>query len=207
MKKVIKYVIIVVVVAVLAFGGYMAYNKFVLNKDNGLTIADTENVVSEVKAISKFTTQCFYEEITLVQKKRSQIANNKVGSAISNFFGKAAEKFTTDEICIVANGKVRAGYDFTKLGDDDVLVNGDTLSVKLPPIEIFETVVNPSDFDIFLSDGTWSHAEVTALQNKAKDRIVADAKKAGILSKAEESGKKQLESLFRSFGFKEVILD
>ena len=42
---------------------------------------------------------------------------------------------------------------------------------------------------------------------KAKKRIVKDAKKDGILEKATESGKKQLTELFKAFGFKEVSVD
>lgn len=207
MKYIIKLVVALVVVAVAA-GAFLYFNPSMnpfaglFGKD--LTIDKTANVVTEVKKISKFTTACFYEEVTLVEKKANDMVDNAAGQYVASLFGK--QNLVEDEICIIANGKVRAGYDFEKLSDDAIKVSGDTLEVKLPEVEIFDIVVNPSNFDVYVNDGTWTHEQVTEVQGKAKAKIEDDAKKAGIIEKAKTSGEEQLVNLFKTFGFGTVVL-
>lgn len=207
MKYIIKLVVALVVVAVAA-GAFLYFNPS-MNPFAGLfgkelTIDKTANVVTEVKKISKFTTACFYEEVTLVEKKANDMVDNAAGQYVASLFGK--QNLVEDEICIIANGKVRAGYDFEKLSDDAIKVSGDTLEVKLPEVEIFDIVVNPSNFDVYVNDGNWTHEQVTEVQGKAKAKIEDDAKKAGIIEKAKTSGEEQLVNLFKTFGFETVVL-
>ena len=49
------------------------------------------------------------------------------------------------------------------------------MDVNLPAPEIFEIIVNPSNYDVFVEDGKWSHDEITAVVMEAKDKIQADA--------------------------------
>lgn len=200
MKKVKIIVTIVVILLVLAGGAFAAY-KFGLfpQKDTELKIDKTANVVTEIKKISEFTTACFYEEIVLQESKASDNVTNK----IAGFFGKK-EAICSDEIVIIANGKVRAGFNLKNLKDEDIVVKDSVLSINLPKAEIFDVIVNPSDFDVYIEDGTWSQDQVTKIENKAIERIKADAVKDGIMKKAEESGIKKLTEIFKTFGFSEV---
>ena len=200
MKKVKIIVTIVVILLVLAGGAFAAY-KFGLfdSKGEELKIDKTANVVTEIKKISEFTSACFYEEIILTEKKASDNVTNKV----TGFFGKK-EAVCKDEIVIIANGKVRAGFNLQNLKDENIVVKGDTLSINLPKVEIFDVIVNPSDFDIYIEEGKWSQDQVTKIENKAIERVKADAVKDGIMKKAEESGIKKLTEIFKTFGFSEV---
>ena len=208
-----KVIFSLIITLVILLGGVFVADKmglisvldmFGLNDE--LKIDQTENVVTEIKNISKFTTANYYEELTLTKKKANSIVDTKTTSKIFSFIGINVKKMVQDEICIIVNGKVRAGYDMSALTDDAISISNDTLSVKLPEIQIFDAIINPTDVDIFVEDGQWSHDEVTSIKQEARERIIADAEKAGIMKKAEESGKKQLTNMFKSFGFKEVIL-
>lgn len=206
-KYIIKlsiFVVILVAAACVVFYFNPSLNPFAGLFGKELTIDKTANVVTEVKKISKFTTACYYEEVTLVEKKANEVTDNVAGNYLASLMGK--KSLVEDEICIIANGKVRAGYNFDKLADDAIKVTGDTLEVALPPVEIFDIVVNPSNFDIYVNDGNWSHDQVTKIQEKAKAKIEDDAKKAGIMEKAKDSGEEQLVNLFKTFGFGTVIL-
>lgn len=207
MKYIIKLVVLLVFVAVAA-GAFLYFNPS-MNPFAGLfgkelKIEKTANVITEVKKISKFTTACYYEEVALAEKKANDMVDNAAGKYVASLFGK--QNLVEDELCIIANGKVRAGYDFEKLSDDAIKVSGDTLEVKLPEVEIFDIVVNPSNFDVYVNDGTWTHEQVTEVQGKAKAKIEDDAKKAGIIEKAKTSGEEQLVNLFKTFGFGTVVL-
>lgn len=108
------------------------------------------------------------------------------------------------KIVFTVTTKVRAGYDLSKISEKDLVVSGDTLKVKLPQVEIFDIIVNPSDWKIFYREGDWEDEEIRAIQSKSKDAIREDAIAYGLLEKAESSGKKEIISLFKTFGFSEV---
>lgn len=129
--------------------------------------------------------------------------NNAVGDKIANLLGKN-EGLSKDELVIVASGKVRAGFHLNNLDENHIFVSGDTLTVDLPKAEIFDVIVNPSDFDIYIEDGKWSHEQVTKLEEKAVGQIKEDAEKDGILDKATRSGVKKLTDMFKTFGFSVV---
>lgn len=110
-------------------------------------------------------------------------------------------------IVFIVKTKVRAGFDLSKIGEKDLRVKGDTLSVKLPEAEIFEIIVNPSDWEIYHREGDWEDAEIRAIQSKAKESILEDAIAYGLLEKAESCGRDELISLFKTFGFSRVIVE
>jgi len=202
MNKVIKSIIgIVIGVAILAAAAFALLKAGIIDlKGNKLGIDATANVVTEIKKISEFTSACFYEEIVLQEKKTSNIADNAVGNKIAGLIGKTGG-LVNDELVIVASGKVRAGFHLNNLDENHVVIKGDTLCVDLPNAEIFDVIVNPSDFDIYIEDGTWDHETVTKVEDKAIGQIKADAEKEGILDKATKSGVKKLSEMFKSFGF------
>ena len=202
MKKTIKIILILIaILAVLAAAAFFAMKKGLLDfKGDELKIDDTPTVVTEIKKISEFTSACFYEEIILQEKKTRKVVDNSVGEKIAGLFGKK-EGLITDEIVIIANGKVRAGFNLKNLADGDIRINGDTLTVNLPEAEIFDVIVNPSNFDIYIEDGTWDEEKVTEIKNKAVSKIKEDALTNGILVKATNSGVKKLSEMFKTFGF------
>ncbi|MBR4689952.1 MAG: DUF4230 domain-containing protein [Bacteroidales bacterium] len=176
---------------VLALGvGVAVFLSFKDESGSELKIDNTANIVTGIKKISEFNVITFYEELVLKEKKDTQV-----------FFEQVS---TTNEIVIIAKGSVRVGFDLSKVKESDIVVMGDTLTVIVPSVEIFDIIVNPSDFEIFFEDGSWSHEEVTKIESNAKSRLKEDAINNNILNKANEIGIEKLVSFFRSFGFKIV---
>jgi hypothetical protein len=64
--------------------------------------------------------------------------------------------------------------------------------------------MNPSDYEVFVEDGKWSHEEITTMQTNAQKDVLVDAVNFGILKKADEVGKVRIEELFKTFGFNVV---
>ena len=202
MNKVLKSIIgIIIGVAILAAAAFALMKAGIIDlKGSKLGIDATANVVTEMKKISEFTSACFYEEIVLQEKKTKDIADNAVGNKIAGLMGKKGG-LVNDELVIVASGKVRAGFRLNNLDANHVSIIGDTLTVDLPKAEIFDVIVNPSGFDIYIEDGTWDHEQVTTVENKAVGQIKTDAERDGILDKATKSGVKKLTEMFKTFGF------
>lgn len=172
----------------------------------GLQIDDTENIVTEIRSMARLTTACYYSEITLVKRKANPNVDNTVGKLIASAIGKKGP-LMSDELCLVLKGKVRAGYDLSLLSTQALRREGDTLHLRLPQPQVFEVVANPTDCEVFVSEGTWTHEEMRAIQSEAKGRMEAAAREAGILKKARRSGEEQLMALLRSFGFQHVVLE
>lgn len=197
-KNIIRLITVLIIVGA---GAFVAY-KMGWFKDNELKIDKTANVVEKIKKIGEFTSACYYEELVVKQSKKSDF--NESG------FGKLAKAITDedvmDEIVIIANGKVRAGFDLTKLKDGDIQVQGDTLSLTLPETEIFDVIINPSGYEIYVEDGKWSHEEVTTLVTNARKELEQNAVAYQLEKKAEEIGITKLKTLFSTFGFNMIFI-
>ena len=203
LKSLMGKIATLVLVAGLLVGGWcyiqsFGFNLFGLSFGGELKIDNTANVVEKIKAISEFTTACYYEEAVL---KDSKVEKNESG-----FLG-LVDTETSKELVIIAKGKVRAGFDLSKVTEDKINIKNDTIGITLPEPEIFDVIINPSDYEMYIEEGKWSHEEVTALQTNYRAQLLAKANDAGILNKAKEAGKKRLESLFMTFGFSVVELN
>lgn len=198
LKSLMTPILIVVAVIVVGGGLFAGFKLDWFHKD--LSIDKTANVVEEVKKIGQFTTACYYEEVPLRDIRIDTVER-------SGFLGIGAGKsYNENEIVLVGKGRVRAGFDLSKVQEGDMKVHGDTIELALPPVELFDIIMNPSDFTTEYEKGTWSHELTKPLKERAKVNLGNNALDYGILKKAEESGLKRLESLFQTFGFNTVLL-
>ena len=206
MRSVRVILVCVTILVVAAVGLYVA------DKYAGLSIFDnlfgkgmqyekTANVITEIRNISEFTSACYYEELVMAEVKDSENTTNKVVKML----GRGA--VSKDEICLIMDGKVRAGFDLSKVTDNAIAISGDTLTMTLPKPEIFDVIVNPSNCEVYVEEGKWSHEQVTAIQASARVRIQDDAIGYGILEQADKIGRERLADLFNTFGFNTVILN
>lgn len=219
MKKILSFIVIAAVLAAGFYASYKYGHIFDFFKREPLSIEKTANVVEEIKKIGEFTTACYYEEMAL---QDSYVDKTQVmGRDADKLAGKALRKVGLDswaskadnvstvvnsdnEILLIGKGYVRAGFNLAKVQESDLNVHGDTLDITLPPTEVFDIIMNPSDFTTEYEKGTWSHELTKPIKERAKATLEQNAIEGGILAKAEENGKKQLEAIFTAFGFKQV---
>lgn len=200
-NNIIRYIPVLAIIVLVLVAAALLWLKL-KPKDEGLKIDETANVVTEIRKIAQFTSACYYEDVILKDKK----ANESLGGKVVNSFSKKDKPILEDEIVIVASGNVRAGFDLSKLSEKNIVIRDSVLEVTLPKAEIFEVIVNPSGFDVYVEDGTWSHEQVTKVENKAMNKIRKDAISDGLLEKATELGVTKLTELFKTFGYKEVVI-
>ena len=189
---------IIVIVAAVAVLYYNPFNwNISLFGDRSLKIADTKNVVEHVREISEFTTASYYEEF-VVQESKIVAKESLFG------FKKDQVDSVQNEIVIILKGKVRAGFDLSKMTEANLCAKSDTLLVQLPAPELFDVIINPSDYEIFIEEGKWSHDEIQAFQVQSKEQLRTHALKENIIGKAKTEGKERLTNLFKTFGYKVV---
>lgn len=178
-----------------AIGATIAGGAYFINDMNKpLLIENTANIVEEVKKISEFTTACYFEESVIQDRKFT---------TKKQWFGNENDTIE-NTIVLTVLCKVRAGYDLSAIADNDFIVKGDTVNIKLPAPKIFDVISNPSDYKIFEEIGKWEHDEVVLMQKQAKERMLQNALDQKILEKANNIGKERIKTLFATFGFNVV---
>ena len=194
---------IAIAMAVAAAATAIGYGIKAMIDANKINIMDTATVVTEIKKISEFTTYTYIDELIIHEKKTEEKENQ------GHLFGigkKNVPDTLRSEIVMIVSGVTRAGYDLGKISENDIRISGDTISVNLPAVEIFDVIVNPSDTKMFVEEGKWAHEEVRQMQVNCRNQMHQNALDRGILKKANEVGKEKVENLFKALGFKVVTI-
>jgi hypothetical protein len=156
-KKIVFYIIIAIFAVVLL---YKILNIFGFNIKNPfevqpIVIDKTENIVEEIRQLGELKTTSYYQEGVIIKNRKS-------------FWGDS-------ELVLIVRGIVRVGFDLSMTDVEDIAINADEIIIKLPQVEIFDVITNPSDFKIFEESGKWSHEEVTEIQKEARGIIKKNA--------------------------------
>lgn len=118
------------------------------------------------------------------------------------------EEISGDKLLLIAEGEVVAGFDLQKVQSSDIVVQGTSVSIILPPPEILYSRVD--------NDKTYVYGRETGLLRRpdpdletkarrlAEERLVNWALEREILVQAEEYGKFYLENFLRSLGLVEI---
>ena len=124
--------------------------------------------------------------------------------------GTDLERILTGErVLLVASGDVEAGVSLAELGEDDVRVDGETVTIRLPEPEILsvsldegETRVYDRDFgplNLRPDDGLVEEARDVALDKLEKAALDED-----ILDQAEQNAENSIRAFVTTLGFEEV---
>jgi hypothetical protein len=162
-----------------------------------LEIERTAAVVEQVRSIGELSTAGFYEELVLTDRDESYLGELKRASGLSRLTGSG-------DFVIICKGRVRAGFDLTRIQGSDFSISGDTLRLILPPVEILDVVLNPADYELF--SGHRTHEQTTGILLQAKQRLQQDAVREGILDQAELSAEAQFRRLLSAMGYREVLI-
>ncbi len=124
--------------------------------------------------------------------------------------GSSLERFLTGEkIVLVAAGEVEAGVDLASLGPDDVEVNGEKVTIRLPAPEILSTRLDEERTAVYDRDQGLlrlhpDEAMVGEARRDAEEEITAAARENGILDYARENAEESIRAFVGSLGFEEV---
>ncbi len=167
-----------------------------------VVIDQTPILIKEIKTIAQLVTVTSYDEVVV-----DSIVYSKKAAIVDAFrmvvpFLPSAQK----QLVLVGKGKVLAGTNLQKLQPQNIIISNDTITLNLPPAEILETIINPSDFETFVEQGVWTDAEVTQVKLKARNKIINRALNQNILNKADNKAKSVMENFLRNAGYKVVYV-
>lgn len=119
--------------------------------------------------------------------------------------------FGSDQLLLLAEGEVVAGFDLEKVTEGDIVVNGTRVVMTLPAPEILYSRVDNERTQVYeRNTGLFLKPDPT-LESRARQLAEESMRQwaieRGIMDKATVTGRQQLENLLRSLGFTEVIIN
>ena len=124
--------------------------------------------------------------------------------------GSEFERFLVGEkVLLVAAGDVEAGVDLESLGRDDVRVNGETVTIRLPEPEILSVSLDEGATGVYDRDfGPLNLRPDDELVEQARaaalERLEEAARGEDILDQAEQNAENGIRAFVTSLGFEEV---
>ncbi|MBN1995705.1 MAG: DUF4230 domain-containing protein [Anaerolineae bacterium] len=154
-------------------------------------------VITHVNALGRLeTTEFAMQTVVDLQNDPGNLWEQIVGS---------------DKLMLVAEGEVVAGFDLDKVDEADIVVNGASVKITLPPPEIlYSRIDNERTYVYERKTGLLVKPDAT-LESRA--RLVAEqalldwAIQRNIYESAEKYGRVQMENLLRSLGFTDITIE
>jgi hypothetical protein len=113
-----------------------------------------------------------------------------------------------DRILFVGRGEVVAGVDLARLRPEDVKVEGEAVSVRLPAPEILHSKLDNRTSEVWERQsgvfGGEDRSLETQVRVEAEDRIRQAALESGVLATAGENAEDTLKRHLRMLGFRAV---
>ena len=117
--------------------------------------------------------------------------------------------FGGERVLLIATGNVEAGVNLGDIHEDDVSVNGDTVTINLPKAEILSTSLDEKTTRVYDRDMSPLNFHpdddpVEKARLRAVEKIEAFARENGILDSAEGNAQNSIRAFVTSLGFEKV---
>ena len=166
---------------------------FLLSGHESFTSAP--DVVSQIQRLNKLETVS-YSVDTVVEGKHTNTVLPDL------LFG--------DRLLLVVHGQVIAGVDLSQLKPESVQVSGRSVTLDLPPSQIFTTRIDSAKTRVFArTTGMLTQADPNLesdTRTTAETQILQSATADGILDTARNNARNNMESLLRGLGFTQVTV-
>jgi uncharacterized protein DUF4230 len=194
---------VAIVLLVLLFGRQLV-NSFVPNVPQQVrqlvatpttTLRDRGGTILQIRNLNRLETQSFSVE---------RVVEAKVER------GNPLDLLLSDRLLLIASGDVIAGVDLAKLKDSDVTItpDGKTITLRLPPSEIFSKSLNNDRTRVYDRQTGIFAAENKDLETQARSaaegEILQAACEGGVMQKAADEAKRSVEHFVRLLDFEVV---
>jgi Protein of unknown function (DUF4230) len=152
-------------------------------------------VVEGVRGLDQLATVRVTESIIVTRESASDNALDRL--------------FSGEKVLLVASGNVEAGVDLGELGEDDVRVRDDTVTIRLPEPEVLSASLDEDKTKVYDRDYAPLNVRpdddlVEEARATAEDRIEAAARENGILDTAQMNAERSVRAFVEALGFREV---
>lgn len=134
-----------------------------------------------------------------------------IGKIIKLDDNKDWYKFGDRKILISVKAKVKAGVNLMELQEDDIAINGTTIEINLPPVQITAFEMDPSTVHTEMEDVNgfrmnFSQIEKNKILRLGEKSIRDNLKHTSIIRDGEKNAISFVENFYKQIGYKEVIV-
>jgi hypothetical protein len=152
-------------------------------------------VVEGVRELDRLATVRVTESIIVTRESASENALDRL--------------FSGEKVLLVAAGNVEAGVDLSGLGEDDVRVRDETVTIRLPEPEVLSASLDEDKTRVYDRDYSPLNLRpdddlVEEARARAEERIEAAARENGILDTAQTNAERSVRAFVEALGFREV---
>jgi hypothetical protein len=204
--KFIKNLILIVLVVV---GGWWLLSKMNLLPSLGellepkaVQIDETATIVKDIQPLAQLVTVSAYNEIVV-----DSVVNLPGVTVIQPLMPLIVPQISSLNKAIVIIGKTVAhvGVDLQKITAADIRLSSDTVYLTLPPAQVLDVILNPSDVEIFIEKGKWSPETITGLKNRISALAVEQVVRNGLIEQSQRKAAEILTRFFEATGRKLVV--
>lgn len=189
-SRLIIYLLLIIgtIIVATAVWNTVRTSRFIVNTSGA-------SVVKELRELKRYETSSFTIE--------------KIIDAGTDY-GQLKQMLIGDRILLIAHGEVIAGFDLETLTDDAAEINGQVITLTLPPPQILVTRLDSEKTRVYdrrvglLSQGEKDLESVARAQ--AEQAIKDAACQSGVLTTASENARNQLTTLLKAIGFASVSI-
>jgi Protein of unknown function (DUF4230) len=158
--------------------------------------------ISQPTVVDKIQRLARLESVTYTMDK--MVEGDRTSSILPDFL-------VGDKLLLNVHGEAIAGIDLSQLKPSDVVVNGRSVHVHLPPAQIFVTALDSGKTRVYSrATGFFVQADPnleTEVRAKAEEQLRESAQAAGILETARKNAASTVTKLLLSLGFEQVRVD
>ncbi len=162
------------------------------------TVKDPHVLIQQIQGLSELTTTVFVMDAIAPTSSQRKLGEWVIGET---------------SLLYLARGEVKAGLDLSKITPNDVKINKDTITIKLPSPEILDRKIDVTksqvyDYDRgFLNLGPDNAPQLQSeAQKQTLDKITQTACNENILDQANERAIAVVSQLMKTAGYSEVIV-
>ena len=183
MKKVFYFIISVIIIGILIF----ILGKMIFFKNNDEVVINHHVIVGQIEELGNLEVAKYsIQDVMEYKKKRTWLPNS--------------------EVSVLIKGEVISCIDLSTITEDDVYINKDSISIRLPQPQICHEKINHSQSKVYnVSFGLWETTElVDEAYKEAEIHLHKTAVNMGIENESRDSAKKIVSQILRGVGFNKV---
>ncbi len=112
----------------------------------------------------------------------------------------------SDQLILSGKGNITAGNDLRLLMPEDLVLEGDSIALKLPPAELLTVQDIPSSIIILKKSGEWTTEAMDQVKKQHHFWLQRKALSRNMPGMAEQRAREWLDNYLRMIGFEKVTL-
>lgn len=152
------------------------------------TIVETPNIIKSIRNIGQWEFLTINDEEVVERTHKNLILSD-------------------DYLVRIYYGTMRLGIDFQELKEKAVKVDGDSISLTLPPVKLIDDdFIDEALTKTFYESGTWDNASHKNMYNEARENMMKYGMSRENLQHTRELAEAQMRQLLQGLGFKRITI-